>query len=244
MKFSKRLKYFAIGFSIGLLFVFGLFKDREFKWAWLPGNRVTNFILSHPIKINQKKINLIDQNGKFSNEIYNTILNGDVDFSNSETKKVLKYYTIQYKKNSLYLAMSFKDSMSQILKFNNHIFSENKILNKSDSNLYMDSENFLHLINKKEKKFSKSFLCQLKKHNIIQNTFENSFHSLKVKWNSSKPYLKPYAFYIGSIFINNISFDILIEEGSEKVRIKGIRKTPQNKSQNYITKSDFELECD
>jgi hypothetical protein len=55
MKFSKRLKYFAIGFSIGLLFVFGLFKEREFKWAWLPGNRVTNFILSHPIKINQKK---------------------------------------------------------------------------------------------------------------------------------------------------------------------------------------------
>ena len=59
MKFFKRLKYFAVGFSLGILFVYFLFKDRDFKWDWLPGNRVSNFILDHPIKIDESRLGKI-----------------------------------------------------------------------------------------------------------------------------------------------------------------------------------------
>ena len=53
MNFLNRLKFYLIGFSLGLFLIYTLFKDRE--WDWLPENKVKNFILKNPLKINLKK---------------------------------------------------------------------------------------------------------------------------------------------------------------------------------------------
>ena len=51
LKFTQRLKYYLIGFGLGLFLVFLLFKDRT--WSWLPENRVLDFIVEHPILVDK-----------------------------------------------------------------------------------------------------------------------------------------------------------------------------------------------
>ena len=59
MNFLKRLKFYLIGFILGLILVYGIFKDRS--WDWLPENKIKKFLLENPIKINYNKIELIYQ---------------------------------------------------------------------------------------------------------------------------------------------------------------------------------------
>ena len=54
MNFLNRLKFYLIGFSLGLFLIYTLFKDRD--WDWLPENKVKKFILENPLKIRLKKI--------------------------------------------------------------------------------------------------------------------------------------------------------------------------------------------
>jgi hypothetical protein len=238
MKFTKRLKFFSIGFSIGILFVYFLFKDREFKWSWLPGNRVTEFILQHPIKINTEKFNSLNQKESFSNSVFNTIINGDVVFSKSETKGLIKSYLIENKENKAVISISFQDSISQLIKFNEITFSNENILNQRDTILNIDSKNFLMQISDKDIRLGKIFSCQLNKFNINNEVFENSFNSIRVNWNISKPFLNPYAFYIAKITIENIDYDISFENGSNKLRFKNIQFS--NSSNSDII---FDKEC-
>ena len=228
MKFLKRLKYFVVGFSIGIIFVYFLFNSREFKWDWLPGNRVTNFIINHPIKINTKAYRLVSNKEKLSNDFFNTILNGKVDFSKSETKGNIKYYAINHLDNSAFISISFVDSFSQLSIFNDQIFSEKKNLNKNDSNLHMDDLTFLKLISKKKKKLNNNFLNQLKKYNISEIDFNNSFNSISVLWEFSKPFQKPYGLYNGNIKINEVEYYIIFEYGNEKLRFKAIKSIADN----------------
>ena len=53
MNFLNRLKFYLVGFILGLFLVFFLFKDRE--WDWLPENKIKKFLLANPIKINIEK---------------------------------------------------------------------------------------------------------------------------------------------------------------------------------------------
>jgi len=45
--FLRRLKYYGIGFGIGLLFVFFIFKQKGCSWT--PGNRVKEAVLNRII---------------------------------------------------------------------------------------------------------------------------------------------------------------------------------------------------
>tara|TARA_B100001287_G_scaffold247322_1_gene225883 strand:- start:524 stop:1225 length:702 start_codon:yes stop_codon:yes gene_type:complete len=230
MKFFKRLKYFAVGFSIGIIFVYFLFNSREFKWDWLPGNRVTNFIINHPIKINTEAYRLVSNKEKLSNDFFNTILNGKVDFSKSETKGNIKYYAVNHLDNSAFICISFVDSFSQLAIFNDNIFSEKIYLNKNDSNLNMDDLTFINFISKKKKKLNNNFLDQLKKYNISERDFNNSFNSIRVLWELSRPYEKPYGSYTVYLEINETKYHVIFDYGNEKLRFKEIKNvTKQSK---------------
>tara|TARA_B100001093_G_C26854615_1_gene1026813 strand:- start:3819 stop:4562 length:744 start_codon:yes stop_codon:yes gene_type:complete len=243
MKFTKRLKYFSVGFGIGILFVIFLFKDREFKWSWLPGNRVTDFILDHPIKINSDFYTEINLNVNLSTQIFNTLLNGDVDFSNSDTEGPIKKYIIEYNQNTVHIAISFKDSISQIIKLNEMEFSNANEVNINDENLYMDLKNFQTRINKKEIKLSQNFLCELDQLKINKAVFIDSLEFESVKWKLSKAYLKPHPYFILSNKIDGLTYYVLIEESSGKIRLKSIQIKNNKDSDNYLAEELFKIEC-
>ena len=98
MNFLNRLKFYLLGFILGLFLVYGIFKDRN--WDWLPENKVKKFLLENPLKIfyNKKQDLLSDQ---LSKKIFDIIVNGDVNFSKSETKQELKKNDKEVFKNLL-----------------------------------------------------------------------------------------------------------------------------------------------
>ena len=49
MNFLNRLKFYLLGFILGLFLVYGIFKERN--WDWLPENKVKKFLLENPLKI-------------------------------------------------------------------------------------------------------------------------------------------------------------------------------------------------
>ena len=243
MKFTNRLKYFSVGFSIGILFVIFLFKDREFKWSWLPGNRVTNFILDHPIKINSDFNTGINLNGDFSNQIFNTLINGDVNFSKSDTEGSIKKYIIEYNQNTIHIAVSFEDSISQIIKLNKMEFSKENKVNINDENLNMDLKNFKKRIDKKEIKLSQNFLCELDQLKIDRAIFSDSLEFESVKWKLSKAYVKPHPYFILSNKIEGLTYYVLIEESSGKIRLKSIQLKNNIDSDNHLADQLFKIEC-
>ena len=94
MKFTQRLKYYLIGFGLGLFLVFLLFKDRT--WSWLPENRVLDFIVDHPILVNKNAYSSLVDSIDLGKEIFNIVLNGSVDFSKSSTSGEIKLYHLHH----------------------------------------------------------------------------------------------------------------------------------------------------
>ena len=88
MNFIKRLTYFSGGFIIGLMFLMFFLSGKRTSCSYLPDARVKKNILKKSIvfeNIKEKKDSIL---------IINTIYNGDVDFSKSNTslEKCKEYY--------------------------------------------------------------------------------------------------------------------------------------------------------
>ena len=158
MNFLNRLKFYLLGFILGLFLVYGIFKERN--WDWLPENKVKKFLLENPLKIfyNKKQDLLSDQ---LSKKIFDIIINGDVNFSKSETKQDLKIYLIEYKQNTAIFNISFKDTLCRILSLDSNYFKKES--NSKDSTIFLDQMNLFLRFDKLEKKYSKSFIKRLEK---------------------------------------------------------------------------------
>lgn len=79
--FWKRLKYYLIGFSLGLIFVVFFFQNRG--CSWLPGNRVKNTLLDKVLVLPENQQNIMQQHGLTHDEIAQFLNLGDVEFSMS-----------------------------------------------------------------------------------------------------------------------------------------------------------------
>ncbi|MDA8670532.1 hypothetical protein N9L60_06210, partial [Flavobacteriales bacterium] len=93
MNFINRLKFYLVGFILGLFLVYSLFNDRE--WDWLPENKIKKFLLANPIKINIEKSEALYLNESFSKKVFDVVINGNVLFSKSETKTDTKNYFLE-----------------------------------------------------------------------------------------------------------------------------------------------------
>jgi hypothetical protein len=95
--FLRRLKYYGIGFSIGLIFVFIFFQNRG--CSWLPSNRVKNAFLDRVIVVSDGQYELLKSKGITENDITQVLNDGKVDFSQSDTEGDLKVYKLSKELN-------------------------------------------------------------------------------------------------------------------------------------------------
>lgn len=91
--FWRRLKYYGIGFTIGLIFVIFFFQNRG--CSWLPGNRVKNSFLDRLIVLPEDQQEKLISLGLTNSDIINVLNDGDVDFGSSVKDGDLKVYTIE-----------------------------------------------------------------------------------------------------------------------------------------------------
>jgi hypothetical protein len=90
--FLRRLKYYGIGFLIGLLFVFIFFQNRG--CSWLPSNRVKNAFLDRLIVMPEDQLPLLQAQGISKEDVVEVLNDGDVVFEESDTEGDLKVYKI------------------------------------------------------------------------------------------------------------------------------------------------------
>ena len=90
--FLRRLKFYGIGFLIGLLFVFIFFQNRG--CTWLPSNRVKNTIIGRVIVVNEKDHQQLKKLGISDKRIIHFLNDGTVDFGESKKQGNPKVYSI------------------------------------------------------------------------------------------------------------------------------------------------------
>ena len=219
MNFLNRLKFYLLGFILGLFLVYGIFKERN--WDWLPENKVKKFLLENPLKIfyNKKQDLLSDQ---LSKKIFDIIVNGDVNFSKSETKQELKIYLIEYKQNTAIFNISFKDTLCRIISLDSNYFKKES--NSKDSTIFLDQMNLFLRFDKLEKKYSKSFIKKLENYPLNEEDFSNNLKSFEPNWAQSDPYKKSNPQYLGTIIIQDSAYFLILETGNQKLRFKDFYK--------------------
>lgn len=128
-KFLGRLKYYGVGFGIGLVFVFMFFQNRG--CSWLPSNRVKNSILERAIVVSDSEKELFKSKGITNDEIIELLNSGSIDFDKSIKEGKTKIYHVHNDKIKLFFTLP-KDNF----------ISEVKLANKSVSKITNSSTGF------------------------------------------------------------------------------------------------------
>ncbi len=90
--FVRRLKYYGIGFGIGLVFVLVFFQNRG--CSWLPGNRVKNSILDRVLVVSEEQQSQLKAKGLSKKDVIAALNDGEVDFGESKKDGDLKVYAV------------------------------------------------------------------------------------------------------------------------------------------------------
>lgn len=90
--FIKRLKYYGIGFGLGVLIVAFLLPNRSCSWT--PANRVKNMVLGRLLTVNDVEWKLMESKGLTKEDIISVLNDGKVDFKISKKDGASKVYVI------------------------------------------------------------------------------------------------------------------------------------------------------
>lgn len=144
---KRRLKYYGLGFGLGLIFVIFFFQNRG--CSWLPDNRVKNAILERMIVVPESQAEALKKRG-FDKDMAMLFLNkGSVDFGDSEKTGPNKRYKIDYEDQSLYFTLPEEGFVSAVFaspvdRSKERIGRAKSIhLPKDDNFVYIDSSDLL-----------------------------------------------------------------------------------------------------
>lgn len=93
--FIKRLKYYGIGFGIGIIIVTFLLPNRSCSWT--PANRVKNMVLGRMVTINDIEWQLMQSKGITKEDVISVLNDGKVNFKDSKKEGDSKVYVIDKK---------------------------------------------------------------------------------------------------------------------------------------------------
>lgn len=91
--FKRRLKYYGIGFGLGLIFVLFFFQNRG--CSWLPSNRVKNAVLDRLIVVSDATQKVLDKKKISDKDLLEVLNSGSVEFSSSDRDATTKIYILE-----------------------------------------------------------------------------------------------------------------------------------------------------
>jgi len=160
--FFERLKIYAIGFGLGMVFVFFFFQNRG--CSWLPDNRVKNSILDRVIVLHSEVELQLKNKGINQSEIIALLNNGDVDFSLSKKDGLSKIYLVSKDNLKLFFTLPNESFISEVRLAN--------VAVKSIKNSTKGSGRFIHFPKDDELVFAdttKLVTCQQQAFGMIEN---------------------------------------------------------------------------
>jgi len=263
MKFGGRLKYYLVGFSIGIIACLIIFKGRGCEW--LPNERVLNSIRTSNIYFTAQDSCMMASNNITKKDIFLLLANGDVDFSESNTerkiqpyvldhleqKAELKHYVIEYEGLKVSFNLYERDSVVFISKFNDLETSKN-CSGESDiaKAMYLPNDMTLEKLSSNKLRFEKVFKCEMDCYGITDTDIDSLFTNGEVLFNHSYPNKKPNPLYFIEKEINDVTFIFWIEQGATKTRLNRIAKLKEDTDKNktytveYLFSENPNCDCD
>ena len=83
---TKRILYFGFGLMLGLIFLYFFFQGKNTEFCYLPNCRVLKDIRKKDLAFSENVERTYNFKGKDSLVLKNALLNGDIDFSRSDTE--------------------------------------------------------------------------------------------------------------------------------------------------------------
>jgi len=168
--FFRRLKYYGIGFGIGLLFVIFFFKNKG--CAWTPENRVKTAIFERLLVINDENKNELEKLNLSEKELIQILRNSDIDFQKSKKTDQFKVYHFDCKTKSgkefTALLTLGKDSFVSevILKEKNSFKAKNSVEGIGEIFYFPKERNFLY-VDTTEKLDCQKEVIQIKDNDLL-----------------------------------------------------------------------------
>jgi len=252
MKFGGRLKYYLVGFSVGIIACLIIFKGRGCEW--LPNERVLNSIRSSNIYFTAQDSCMMASNNITKKDIFLLLSNGDVNFSESTTKienKIyrlnnvdkegeLKVYVIEHNDLKVSFNLFEMDSVVFISQFNGQ---ETSPICSGESDIaramYMPNDMTLEKLSSNKLRFEKVFRCEMECYDITDSDIDSLFTSGTVLFNQSYPNKKPNPLYFVQQEINDETFIFWIEQGATKTRLNRIAKLKEDTDKNQPLSIDY-----
>ncbi|WP_124980413.1 DUF4258 domain-containing protein [Nonlabens xiamenensis] len=99
MKFIKRLGFYGVGFSMGMVFLIFFLTGKRAQCTWLPEDRVINDIRKKSIHFSPEIRTMLANREIDTVTIKNILIDGEIDFSKSNTDTVpCNFYHISGKR--------------------------------------------------------------------------------------------------------------------------------------------------
>jgi hypothetical protein len=131
--FTKRLKYYGIGFGFGLIIVFFFFGNRGCNWG--PEGRVKTSISERVLIINEENAIELNRRGISTNDLRELIEKADIDFSLSKKEEALKAYLFTSNDTKFIVSLPYESYVAEIsflstdaLQFNTSTKGQGKFL--------------------------------------------------------------------------------------------------------------------
>lgn len=189
--FFKRLKYYGIGFGIGLIFVTFAFKNRG--CAWYPENRVKNIIFQRILVVSDTELPKMKKLGLTKKTLFTAINEGDIDFGASKKAAHFKVYhmeseTQKGKKFTCNITLN-EDSFISEVQFGNKSAFKIKNTDTGYGNFmyFPKHKDFVYLDS------TETLSCQQKEMKLTDENklFKQIMHTGKIDFEKSKLMIQP-----------------------------------------------------
>lgn len=215
MTFAKRLRYYIIGFGMGLVLCLAIFGQRGCDWT--PSNRVLKQIATSQILITDSVRCILAENKVEEDDIFKTLNGGSVIFSESETQKVPKYYVLEDPNENFKIGFVVRNDTVSVL--DGVVGGKQGMCKDFGLNpehiFTMPEKTVKRLLRAQEISAADSVLVKLKKHSIKDGEIYNMIESGKIDFKNSMPTLKPHPIY----YVESQKCRFIIEMTEKKTRI-------------------------
>ncbi|MDX1349892.1 MAG: hypothetical protein R3279_06590 [Putridiphycobacter sp.] len=232
-KFKNRIKYYLVGFLLGVVAVAFFFGQRG--CTWLPGNRVKSVIAENTIIIGDSVAALLHCFSDDSQPVFDLLnTNGNVDFGGSKTRIEQKEYKIDGPDG---LSMYFKlyeslndDAYSELIDIKSpKINCKVSLSNSNKSPLALPKRIVFQIIESHNFSYYPIIDCQLDCYSIEIDSLKTWHKSAVSIQTSNDPSLVNRVYNIITVYKGK-EYAVQYEIGENRTRIKNIALASQLKN--------------
>ncbi|MDA7803115.1 hypothetical protein N8987_00880 [Crocinitomix sp.] len=226
-KLKNRLKYYLVGLSIGMIFVYFMFGNRG--CAWLPGNRVKNMVGEKEIIAGDSILATMECLDLNNDDIYELLKSdGNVEFTLSITDTYPKIYHIKGEKDDATYWAKFalydQEDLSEVIAIEraDKKACDITVSNETKSTIPLPHADVIAILESQEFRILTEAECQLAAYGISMEKIKEFHKTARIEIRNSAPRLSPNPYYYLEGQIEGHTYHVKYIVGENRTRIAKI----------------------